>query len=990
MPLPVTAEQFVALVRKSNLADAERLDALLQGGTAAGAEPAPAELARRLVDAGLLTNFQSEQLLQGKWRGFTIGKFKVLERLGSGGMGSVYLCEHMTMRHKVAVKVLPIAKAQDPAALGRFYREARAAGVLDHPNLVRAHDIDQEGELHYLVMDYVDGVNLQRLVMKTTGPLPVDRACHYTYQAAHGLDHAFKAGLVHRDIKPANVLIDRTGTVKILDLGLARFFDDNQDLLTLKYDDNNVLGTADYVSPEQAHDSHDVDIRTDIYSLGATFYFMLTGQPLFPEGKVAQKLIWHQTRQPAPVRKLRPDVPEALEAVLGRMLVKRREERYQAPVDVIAALAPWVRTPVAPPADHEIPEVSPAARAAPAELAARTPSPAPRPGRPASRSDARAGAAPAGRRPAAPVATGGSDPGSPTPRGAPAGAGTGADHATPRVLASEVPTARNPDARTALVPPTAQGADAPRSGGRTPEQLRERRLTRIAIITLALMAGSSTGLALRLSLRGAAPAPGPREAAVLVVDRSGAEGTFATVRDALRQARPGDRIQVREAAWQECLRLDSGGDLGEGVVLEGAAPGGTVVWSAPDGQKEGQSLLHLSAVAGLRVRNFTLDGRELVRHLVTLSGPCPGLTLEDVRLRGFRSSAVHLTNCTGDAEAPVLLRRLHAAPARESEAGVLLEAYPDQACRHVRVADCRLDGPCQAGVAVAGPVADVELSGNRFARLADGVLCRRSVPACPVRLTLAGNVFRDVQRAALRFEKLPVEGSRIVLRDNRFVRTAALGQTDGFRPEPPRPSGCPAAAWVWALEPSEKCYLRKTFRLESAPTRAVLSITAADGCTAWLNGQRVGQGHFDPASRRVQAFDVARYLQRGENVLAVEASGRPMGPAGLLAELSDNGAGASTRTLASDATWKASGRPAPGWQGRAFDDGAWPAARVVAEYGQGEPSWRDPVWEAVVQEHFQYRAWEVFPAPTGNQRDDRSREGFPSFDAAVVPGLRAD
>src|SRR5262249_15976845 len=153
--------------------------------------PPPAELARHMVEQGLLTNFQSDQLLQGKWRGFTIGKYKVLERLGSGGMGSVYLCEHLHMGHKVAVKVLPLATARDRAALGPFYREARAAGSLDHPNLVRAHDIDQDGELHYLVMDHVDGVSLQRLVVKSTGPLPVARACNYIWQAAHGLEHAY-------------------------------------------------------------------------------------------------------------------------------------------------------------------------------------------------------------------------------------------------------------------------------------------------------------------------------------------------------------------------------------------------------------------------------------------------------------------------------------------------------------------------------------------------------------------------------------------------------------------------------------------------------------------------------------------------------------------------------------------------------------------------------------------------------------------------------
>ncbi len=250
---------------------------------------------------GLLTTFQAEQFLQGKWRRFTIGKYKVLERLGSGGMGSVYLCEHKLMRRRVAVKVLPSAKAEDTSSLERFYREARAVAALDHPNIVRAYDIDQDDKLHFLVMEHVDGCSLQEIIKKT-GPMDVLRACHYIRQAALGLQHAHEtAGLVHRDIKPGNILVDRNGIVKILDMGLARFFHDEDDMLTKKFEEN-VLGTADYLAPEQALDSHSVDIRADIYSLGATFYFCLTGRTPFAEGTVAQKLIWHQTRQPKPLR----------------------------------------------------------------------------------------------------------------------------------------------------------------------------------------------------------------------------------------------------------------------------------------------------------------------------------------------------------------------------------------------------------------------------------------------------------------------------------------------------------------------------------------------------------------------------------------------------------------------------------------------------------------------------------------------------------------
>jgi len=229
----------------------------------------------------------------------------------------------------------------------------------------------------------------------------------------------------------------------------------------------------------------------------------------------------------------------------------------------------------------------------------------------------------------------------------------------------------------------------------------------------------------------------------------------------------------------------------------------------------------------------------------------------------------------------------------------------------------------------------------------------------------------------------PVEGSRILLTKNRVLRTPTLALTDGFRPEPIRT----AAHWVWTAGTggaAQRLHFRKRFTLESTPTRAVLSIACADSYTVWLNGRRVGEGKFEGAARRVGAFDVARYLSQGDNVLAVEGRGRA-GAAGVLAELNDNASGIFTRTLVSDATWKVRGRPGPGWQGRDCDDGTWPTVAVVAPYGAGPAAWRGLTWEAVVQEHFKSQAAQVFPAPSGNERDAGSHEGFPSFDAAVVP-----
>jgi serine/threonine protein kinase len=208
------------------------------------------------------------------------------------------------------------------------------------------------------VMEYVDGRSLQQIV-DSQGRLEVGRATHYIAQSALGLQHAHEAGMVHRDIKPGNLLLDRVGTVRVLDMGLARLLHDD-DKVTQNYDRNSVLGTADYLAPEQAQDSHAADIRSEIYSLGATFYFLLTGAAPYAGATLMQKLIWHQTKPHKPVSEHRDDVPEGLEAVLDRMLAKDPDERFQTPAEVAQALIPWIPAHVPPPSLEEIPPLSPA------------------------------------------------------------------------------------------------------------------------------------------------------------------------------------------------------------------------------------------------------------------------------------------------------------------------------------------------------------------------------------------------------------------------------------------------------------------------------------------------------------------------------------------------------------------------------------------------------------------------------------------------------
>jgi serine/threonine protein kinase len=341
-----SADSFLSSVRLSGLVDDSQLRKFWQGFEQSGKDPQVTEvIASGMVDSQILTRWQVDKLLQGKHKGFFLGKYKLLSLLGSGGMSAVYLAEHTLMKRRVAIKVLPQIRIEDTSYLERFHREAQAVATLDHPNIMRAYDVDQEGKIHFLVMEFIDGQSLLEIVSQR-GALPYVEAAELMRQSADGLAHAHARGMIHRDIKPGNILVDKNGVVKILDMGLAMFFDPTgkeveQASLTIQHDEL-VLGTADYLSPEQALNSHNVDVRTDIYSLGCTFYFILTGHPPFPEGSLAQRLLFHQTRAPDPVENDRPDVPASLVVLLTQMMEKRAEDRFQTAREVYEALTRWL------------------------------------------------------------------------------------------------------------------------------------------------------------------------------------------------------------------------------------------------------------------------------------------------------------------------------------------------------------------------------------------------------------------------------------------------------------------------------------------------------------------------------------------------------------------------------------------------------------------------------------------------------------------------
>lgn len=291
-------------------------------------------LARELVRQKRLTKFQAEQIYAGKGASLTFGNYVILDKLGQGGMGVVLKAEHQRMRRVVALKVLSPNAVKTPDAVRRFEREVQAAAKLEHPNIVTAYDADKANTMTFLVMQFVDGDDLAAIVKKR-GPFPLDRAVDCVLQAARGLEFSHKRGVIHRDIKPHNLLLGKDGVVKILDMGLARIEDPmGQSPEASLTETGTVMGTIDYMSPEQALDTKTANARSDIYSLGCTLYYLLTGAAPYPADTLMQRLLAHRE---APIPQL-PNVSSAVQAIFRRMVAKKMEERYSSMTEVIADL----------------------------------------------------------------------------------------------------------------------------------------------------------------------------------------------------------------------------------------------------------------------------------------------------------------------------------------------------------------------------------------------------------------------------------------------------------------------------------------------------------------------------------------------------------------------------------------------------------------------------------------------------------------------------
>ncbi len=1031
MPAPKTRAELYDVVRRSGLVDPVRLEELAQQSDGA-AEDVP-QAAQELVARGYVTTFHARQLLKGRYRGFSLGKYLVLEQLGEGGMGKVFLCVHMIMRRLVAIKILSRDLASDPGTVERFQREARAVAALDHPNIVRAHDMDQEGEVHFIVMEYVDGISLHDLVRKR-GPLDIASASHYIKQAAVGIQQVMDNRMIHRDIKPGNLLLDRRGTVKILDLGLARFSHEKHGSLTQKFDEGSVLGTADYLAPEQAIDSHQVDIRADIYSLGATFYFLLSGKPPFEGGSVTQKLLSHQMQAPVSLKKLRPELPPDLIDIVEKMMAKDPQDRYQAPSEVVYALDAWTRTPMPLPREQELPRHCPyVQKAAQGDLSTSL-----------TALQAATTVQASGTRLAQAVGAGAA---------AYAGGGGGmnmsesyggVNREDSAVTASGAPISSQGNVRLSDAsfpgrdPNTARmGAPATPSDWANPNGVliapstRRRKSKTKRKLFMFLGAGAALALVFVLFLvfGGLRGQGGEQELIVsLTSDKPNACKTLQEAWDRRDTSAKSVRIWIEEKEIREQLKFTRKEGEKTNVYIQGRLETNQakVRWLPPANVNPKKPLLHLENVS---VNLFRIDfvGEDRLDDLVVVKGKFDGLTLTGLDFHNMRQSAIRFISCQ---PARGTISTLNCTASPETEAMLVFESEGNEPNKNINMEQCsvngqglnRKEGKLADGVIIKGPMENVKFGSCNYFNVGTGILFPGDVPE-PMGLTVEKSTFSG-SAAGIRFENLPKPSPalNIVAAENQFNgvrRAAAVGKNaDEVLLAEPVPTALANLNWIWTNEgnplqqgtPGTR-YFRTTFTMPQTSGTFMLDIVCDDTCKAWLNGTELEATNpldkdgaktkdfaLSSRQRRVYTVDVTRIVRSDEpNVLAIEASDpkKKTGPRGLLVRLWNLQSGNTHLVSDGNGKWLwTQNKPREEWLLAKYSPDAWQPVKPLIRYTEGAnrpKQWINLTWDSEVAALFNRlaggRAWRIIqiPADKPNRRDVNSAEGFPSLEMNPPP-----
>jgi serine/threonine protein kinase len=335
-----SVEEFLRTILKSKLMDQPQLEGVLRYVPAEESRDADF-LSEYLIRTGWLSRFQAGKLLRGQSRGLILGPFQLLAPIGRGGMGTVFLARDQRVEHLVALKILPPQKARErERLLDRFRREMLLSQCLSHPNLARTYEAGEIAKVHYLAMEFIPGQNLARLV-NSQGPLEVSRTARLMAEVCCALEQIHSQGVIHRDLKPGNIMVTPNDHAKLLDLGLALIEEEKATDISVVGGQGYIVGTMDYIAPEQSLNPLEVDGRADVYALGCVTFFALTGQPPFPGGSRREKIYKHRDKEPPRLLDLRPAVPPGFAEIVGRMMAKDRQDRYSSAHAVAEALAPW-------------------------------------------------------------------------------------------------------------------------------------------------------------------------------------------------------------------------------------------------------------------------------------------------------------------------------------------------------------------------------------------------------------------------------------------------------------------------------------------------------------------------------------------------------------------------------------------------------------------------------------------------------------------------